>query len=70
MSLPPWPKTWIRLVLATVGVPPRIATAPPLTRIVPAALRLTVIVLSRASPKTVRMPAAGEKVAVTAGMTR
>ena len=45
MSLPPWPKTWIRLVLATVGVPPRIGTAPPLTRILPAALRLTVKVI-------------------------
>ena len=31
ISLPPWPKTWIRLVLATVAGPPRIGTAPPLT---------------------------------------
>ena len=30
------------MVLATVGVPPTTATAPPLTRIVPAALRLIV----------------------------
>ena len=59
VSLPPWPNTWIRAVLATVGVPPVTATAPPLTRIWPAALRLTSMVLSRLSPKTVRVPAAG-----------
>ena len=47
-------------MLATVGVPPEIATAPPLTRMVPAALRLTVMVLSRQSPKTVRVPAEAE----------
>ena len=57
-------------VLATVGVPPRIATAPPLTRIVPAASRLTVMVLSMASPMMLSMPAAGMKVAVTAGTAR
>ena len=45
MSLPPWPKTWISDVLATVGVPPTTAIAPPLTRIRPAASRLTVIEL-------------------------
>ena len=28
-----WPNTWISVVLATVGVPPVTATAPPLTRI-------------------------------------
>ena len=33
--LPPWPKTWISAVLATVGVPPATVTAPPLTRICP-----------------------------------
>ena len=38
LSLPPSPKSWIRLVLATVGFPPRIFTAPPLTRIDPAAV--------------------------------
>ena len=46
VSLPARPKTGIRVVLATVGVPPRIATAPPLTRILPAASRLTAMVLS------------------------
>src|SRR5262245_55608799 len=55
-------------VLATVGVPPVIETAPPLTRISPAALRLTTMELFRASPRTVNVPA--EKVAVTAGNTR
>src|SRR5262249_55719908 len=57
-------------VLATVGVPPVTVTAPPLTRILPAASRLMVIVLSCASPKTVRMLALGRKVAVTAGVIR
>ena len=55
-SLPPWPNTWISAVLATVGVPPVTATAPPFTRIFPAASRLTVIVLSSASPNTVSCP--------------
>ena len=45
VSLPPWPKTWISAVFATGGVPPVTATAPPLTRMVPAALRLTVDVV-------------------------
>ena len=62
-SLPPSPKTWIFEVLATVGVP-LTATAPPLTRIWPAALRLTVMLLSRLSPLTVSWPPV--KVAVTA----
>src|SRR5262245_6943686 len=57
-------------VLATVGVPPVTCTAPPLTRIVPARLRLTVIVLLRASPKTVSVADDGRKVAVTAGRMR
>src|SRR5215212_6366370 len=52
------------LVLATVGVPPVTATAPPLMRMVPAALRLSVIVLSSSSPNTVSLPA--EKDALTA----
>ena len=56
MSLPPCPKTWIRLVLATVGVPPLTATAPPFTRILPAASRLITIELSAASPKTLSTP--------------
>ena len=43
-------------VLATVGVPPTTVTAPPLTRIVPAALRLIVIVLLRLSPLTASTP--------------
>src|SRR5205085_1935220 len=56
-SLPPWPKTWTVAVLATVGAPPVTATAPPLTRIAPAAVRLTTMVLFRASPKTDKTPA-------------
>ena len=66
MSLPPRPKTWISEVLATVGVPPTTATAPPLTRIWPAASRLTVMLLSRLSPMTVSTPAA--KLAVAAAL--
>ena len=65
-SSPPWPKIWIRLVLATVGVPPVTATAPPLTRTAPAALRLAVTVLSRLSPNTDSRPLAGRKDAVIA----
>src|SRR5262249_32838988 len=57
-------------VLATVGVPPSTVTAPLLTRIFPAASRLMVMVLSRASPKTDRTPPPGEKKAVTAGVMR
>src|SRR5687768_7265753 len=56
----------MREVLATVGVPPSTATAPPLIRIVPAALRLKVTVLPRPSPKTDRRPTPGRKVAVIA----
>ena len=56
----------MRDVLATVGVPPITGTAPPLIRIVPAALRLKVTVLPRPSPKTDRRPAPGRKVAVIA----
>jgi hypothetical protein len=43
--------------LATFGEPPLTVTAPPLTRILPAASRLTVIVLSRLSPNTDSVPA-------------
>ena len=68
MSLPPWPKTCISAVLATVGVPPLTGTAPPLIRICPAALRLRSMVLLRASPSTERVPLAGVNVAVTAWM--
>ena len=66
VSFPPRPNPWIRLVLATVAVPPWMTTAPPLMRMVPAASRLTVIVLSRASPNTDSMPLVGSKDAVTA----
>ena len=44
--------------------------APPLIRIVPAALRLMVIELFAESPRIDSSPAAGAKLAVTAGMTR
>ena len=44
-------------MLATVGVPPITATAPPLTRMFPAALRLTAMLLSRLSPLTDSTPA-------------
>src|SRR5688572_282369 len=46
----------MRDVLATVGVPPGTATAPPLTRICPAALRLIVTLLSRLSPNVESTP--------------
>ena len=51
-------------MFATVGVPPTTATAPPLTRMVPAASRLTAMLLSRESPDTLSVPALN--VAVTA----
>ena len=44
-------------MLATVGVPPMTAIAPPFTRILPAASRLTTIELSALSPNTVSTPA-------------
>ena len=53
-------------MLATVGVPPVTATAPPFTRMLPAASRLIVIELSRLSPDTVSAPALN--VAVTAAL--
>src|SRR5262245_33040392 len=56
--------------VATVGVPPATATAPPLTRMLPAALRVMAIVLSRLSPKTLNTPVLGRNEAVTAGTTR
>ena len=61
VSFPPWPKLWTRAVLATVGVPPWMATAPPLTRMVPAALRLTSMVLSAASPMIGQCLGLGQK---------
>ena len=64
VSLPPWPNTWISAVLATVAVPPLICTAPPLTRMFPAALRLVMIMLSSESPNSVSVPR--KKLAVTA----
>ena len=66
LSLPAWPNTCIRVVLATVGWPPMTETAPPLMRICPAALRLRVMVLSRLSPKTDSTPELGMKLAVIA----
>src|SRR5579871_1367165 len=66
VSLPSWPNIWINEVLATVGLPPIGATAPPLTRMLPAASRLAVTVLLRVSPITVSWPAIGLKVAVVA----
>ena len=59
VSSPPWPNTWISVVLATVGWPPSMDTAPPLTRICPAALRLIVMVLPSLSPISVSKPVAG-----------
>ena len=41
VSSPSWPNTWINEVLATVAVPPRTGTAPPFTRSLPAASRLS-----------------------------
>ena len=63
VSLPPSPKTWIRPVLATVGVPPTTGTAPPLTRIVPAASRLNVMLLPLSSPSASSRLAARRKLA-------
>ena len=64
--MPSRPDTWIRLVLATVGVPPMTVIAPPLTRILPAASRLIVIELLLLSPSTVRVPVPALNVAVVA----
>ena len=61
MSLPPWPNAWIRVVLATVALPPAMATAPPLTRRVPAASRLNVIAFLALSPVAASTPVAGLK---------
>src|SRR5438046_6262087 len=57
-------------VFATVAAPPVSGTAPPLTRICPAASRLTTIVLFWASPTTDRMPVPVANDAVTAGRMR
>src|SRR5262245_19348159 len=56
--------------LATVAVPPETATAPLLTRIVPAASRLSVIVFAAPSPNTVSRPAPELNDATTAGAMR
>jgi len=69
-SLPPCPNTSISAVLATVGLPPRTGTAPPLMRMFPAALRLTTMLLASASPNTVNTPAPGMNAAVTANSLR
>ena len=55
-SLPASASTRISEVLATVGVPPDTGTAPPFTRIVPAASRESTIELGAASPVTVNTP--------------
>ena len=62
VSWPSRPETRISEVLPTVGVPPTTATAPPFTRIVPAASRLTAIELLAESPSTVSTPAANVEV--------
>jgi hypothetical protein len=54
------------VVLATVAAPPSMATAPPFTRMFPAALRLVTMVLSTLSPVSVSKPVLGEKVALIA----
>src|SRR5262245_51486659 len=64
-SLPPCPNAWMSDVLATVGVPPVIDTAPPLTRRAPAAFRLITMLLFWLSPMIVSISATGEKTAVT-----
>ena len=56
-SLPASPKTRICEVLATVGVPPATVTPPSLTRILPAASRLTWMLFAVLSPITVSTPA-------------
>src|SRR4051794_16632961 len=70
VSLPLWPNTLMVVVLATLGEPPTTLTALPLIRILPAASRLTEMLLLLASPKTESRPADGTKSAVTAGMMR
>src|SRR3954451_16693781 len=50
----------MRLVFATVGVVPETGTAPPLTRILPAASRLSVTWSLKPLPKTERIPPASE----------
>jgi hypothetical protein len=65
-SSPPRPESWICVVFAMVGVPPTIGTAPPLMRMLPAASRLTAIVLSRLSPVAVNRPVAGSNLLETA----
>ena len=66
VSLPAWPNSWIRSVLATVGVPPTTVTAPPLIRMRPAASRLALMLLPTLSPNTDSTRAPGRKLAVIA----
>src|SRR5882724_11146173 len=70
VSLPPNPNIWMSPVFATVGWPPATGTAPPFTRIVPAASRLAVTELSLLSPNTLSTPAFARKEAVIAMMFR
>src|SRR5262245_7774257 len=70
VSWPPCPKAWMVAVLAMVAVPPVMATAPPLTRSWPAALRVISMVLFEASPNTLSVCALARYDAVTAGMSR
>src|SRR4051794_41829759 len=53
-------------VLPTAAAPPATVTAPPLTRSLPAASRLTVMLLLRLSPNTLSVPLLN--VAVTAAL--
>jgi hypothetical protein len=66
VSLPPRPNTRMSEVLATVDGPPATGTAPPFTRMFPAASRLTAIALLKLSPVTVSTPEA--KPAVVAAL--
>ena len=54
------------MVVATVGWPPSMDTAPLFTKICPAALLLVVMVLPRLSPVSASTPVAGLKLALIA----
>jgi hypothetical protein len=56
LSFPPKPLMSIRVVFAIVAGPKSTGTAPALTKIVPAAFRLTTTALSAESPLTVSRP--------------
>jgi hypothetical protein len=66
VSSPFPPDTTILVVLATVGCPLSMDTAPLFTKICPAALLLVVMVLPRLSPVSASTPVAGLKLAVIA----